>query len=162
MRRKLLRLLIIICAVMTSAAVHRFITRMDGDGTAQASLGAMGAPFGEARNASRKGLAKDISLHPEKMLTVRGQDIKSILREPELIRHESPTTIWQYRTDACVLDVYFAGETDALLLPVAHYEIRARAKGVSDEDVAVSCVRELSRKSGRPRMVDVSKLYKNN
>ncbi len=89
MRRKLLSLLIIICAVLTSAVVHRFITRMDGDGTAQASLGAMGAPFGEARNASRKGLAKDISLHPEKMLTVRGQDIKSILREPELIRHGS-------------------------------------------------------------------------
>jgi hypothetical protein len=69
-----------------------------------------------AKPAAR-GLAKDISLHPEKMLSVRGQDIKSILREPELIRHESPTTIWQYRTDACVLDVYFAGETDALLLP---------------------------------------------
>lgn len=147
---------------MTSAAVHRFITHIDGDGTAQASLGAMGAPFGEARQASRKSLAKDISLHPEKMLSVRGQDIKSILREPELIRHESPTTIWQYRTDACVLDVYFAGETDALLLPVAHYEIRARGKDASDAEIQETCVRELSRKSGRPRMVDVSRLYKRN
>lgn len=162
MRRKLLSFIIILGAVITSAAVHRFITRIDGDGTAQASLGVMGAPFGEARNASRKGLAKDISLHPEKMLSVRGQDIKSVLREPELIRIEAPTTIWQYRTDACVLDIYFAGETDALLLPVAHYEIRARAKGVSDADIQGTCVRELSRKSGRPRMVDVSRLYKRN
>ncbi len=143
---------------MATAIVHRVITRMDGGGVAQASLGMMG----EARHAGRKGLAREISMHPEKMLTVRGQDIKYVLREPELVRHETPTTIWQYRTDSCVLDIYFAGDTDPLLLPVAHYEMRARAKGVSDEEVAGSCVRELSRKSGRPRMVDVSKLYKNN
>jgi hypothetical protein len=162
MRRKLLSFIIIFSAVVTAIAVHRGITRLDGDGTAQASLGAMSAPVGEARSAARRSLAKDISLHPERMLDIRGQDIKAVLREPELIRQESPTTIWQYRTEACVLDIYFSGNTDPLLLPVAHYEIRARGKGVEDAKVADTCVRELARKSGRPRMVDVSKLYKQN
>ena len=157
MRRKLLSFTIILGTLMATAIVHRVISRIDGGGVAEASLGIMG----EVRDESRKSLAREISLHPEKMLTVRGQDIKYVLREPELVRVEAPTTIWQYRTDSCVLDIYFAGETDALMLPVAHYEMRARAKGVSDEDVAASCVRELSRKSGRPRMVDVSRLYKN-
>lgn len=156
MRRKLLSFIIVLSTLMATAIVHRVITRIDGGGVAEASLGMMG----EVRHESRKGLAREISLHPEKMLTVRGQDIKYVLREPELIRHETPTTIWQYRTDSCVLDIYFSGESDALMLPVAHYEMRARAKGVSDADVAESCVRELSRKSGRPRMVDVSRLYK--
>lgn len=156
MRRKLLSYFIILVAVLAVITINRAITRIDGGGTAQASLGAMG----EVRAENRKGLARDISLHPEHILTIRGQDIKTVLREPELIRIEAPTTIWQYRTDACVLDVYFAGDKDPLLSPVAHYEIRARAKDVSDAAIAETCVRDLARKSGRPRMVDVSALYK--
>lgn len=122
----------------------------------------MGAPVGEMRSASRNTLAKEISLHPEHLLAVRGQDVKSVLREPELIRQEAPVTIWQYRTASCVLDIYFNGTTDPLLAPVTHYEIRAREKDVSDADVHEGCVRDLARKSGRPRMVDVSALYKRN
>jgi hypothetical protein len=48
------------------------------------------------------------------------------------------------------------------MAPVAHYEIRARAKGVGDAEIKSDCIRELSRKSSRPRMVDVSTLYKRN
>ena len=135
---------------------------MDGDGTAQASLGAMGEAGSNVNYAGRRTLVRDISLHPAKLLTVRGQDVKAALREPELVRHEAPTTIWQYRTDACVLDIYFSGNSDPLLLPVTHYEIRARTKGGSDDDMQAICVSELARKSGRPRMVDVSALYKRN
>jgi hypothetical protein len=155
MRKKFLSFMMILSAIMATA-----ITRMDGDGTAQAALGTMGAPIGEARSFERKNLAKDISLHPDRLMEIRGQDVKTILREPELVRQESPTTIWQYRTDSCVLDIYFSGNTDPLLSPVSYYEIRAREKGVTDADVSASCVRDLARKSGRPRMVDVSALYK--
>ncbi len=162
MRRKLLSICIVVCVVLVAVTIYRGIARMDGDGTAQASLGAMTAPVGELRSATRKNLAKEISLQPGKLLHVRGQDIKTVLREPELIRHEAPVTIWQYRTASCVLDVYFSGTTDPLLAPVAHYEIRAREKNGSDADMQKSCVRELARKSARPRMVDVSALYKRN
>lgn len=145
----------VILAVVT---FNQVIVNLDGGSSAQASLGAMG----EVRAQSRKGLAKDIGLHPERLLIIRGQDVKLILREPELVRSESPTTIWQYRTDSCVLDIYFAGDQDPLLSPVAHYEVRARAKDVSDEAIAATCVRDLARAKGRPRMVDVSALYKRN
>jgi hypothetical protein len=162
MRKKLLSYMVLSAAILAAGLVHHVIVSMDGDGTAQASLGAMGAPVGEMRSATRKSLATQISLNPAHMMNVRGQDIKSILREPELVRHDAPTTIWQYRTDACVLDIYFAGDSDPLLSPVAYYEIRARGKGVEDAKIAGTCVRDLARKSGRPRMVDVSTLYKNN
>jgi hypothetical protein len=160
MRKKFLSFFMIVCAVMATAIVHRAITRMDGDGTAQAAFSAMGAPVGEMRTENRKSLAKDISLHPDRLMNIRGQDVKTVLREPELVRAESPTTIWQYRTDSCVLDIYFTGNADPLLSPVSFYEIRARGKNASDADVSATCVRELARKSGRPRMVDVSTLYK--
>ncbi len=157
--------MIIACTVLTAAGIYHTIARLDGDGTAQASLGAMGtmggAP-GTMRAASRKALAKEISFQPGHLLSIRGQDVKMVLREPELVRHESPTTIWQYRTDACVLDIYFAGDADPLLAPVAHYEIRARGKDAGDADIQKTCVRELARKSSGPRMVDVSTLYKRN
>ena len=153
--------MIIACTALAAAGVYHTISRLDGDGTAQASLGVMSAPGGLA-TSGRKTLAKQISLQPGHLLNIRGQDVKMVLREPELVRHESPTTIWQYRTDACVLDIYFSGNADPLLTPVAHYEIRARGKNAGNADIQKTCVRELARKSSGPRMVDVSTLYKRN
>lgn len=161
MRKKLLSFMIVVCTALVAAGIYHTIARLDGDGTAQASLGVMGAS-GAMGTANRKSLAKEISLQPGHLLNIRGHDVKMVLREPELVRHESPTTIWQYRTDACVLDIYFAGDADPLLAPVAHYEIRARGKDSDDVDIQKNCVRELARKSSGPRMVDVSTLYKRN
>ena len=46
MRKKLLSFMIIACTALAAAGVYHPISRLDGDGTAQVSLGVMSAPGG--------------------------------------------------------------------------------------------------------------------
>ncbi len=154
MPRRLLSFVIVFVVVAMSVIAHRAIVRVDGGGAAQAALAAASG----IRTGDIKKLVRDISANPERLLSAKGMDIKMALREPELVRQDLPTTIWQYRTEACVLDVYFTGKADPLLSPVAHYEIRARGNSLAGNEAA--CVRSLTRKASRPQMIDVSALYK--
>jgi hypothetical protein len=43
---------------------------------------------------------------PQQLMGIEPGALGTILGEPELIRHEAPAEIWQYRNDACVLDVF--------------------------------------------------------
>lgn len=94
----------------------------------------------------RRELRRAISADSRKMLDQPGYFIQAVFSKPEMIRRDDPTVVWQYRNAFCVLDVYYTTQRrDALEAPVVHYEIRAREKGVSDEDVRERCVRDLAR-----------------
>lgn len=43
---------------------------------------------------------------PQQLMGIEPGALGAILGEPELIRREAPAEIWQYRNDACVLDVF--------------------------------------------------------
>ena len=83
------------------------------------------------KREARSRLGSDV----DNLLEFKGHDIVQVFDAPELVRRDLPTTVWQYRNDFCVMDVYFtvgrAG--DVARENVAHYEVRSRdAKGRID------------------------------
>ncbi len=79
---------------------------------------------------------------PYLLTRLTGEDVKLILAAPEMDRFDGPTTVWQYRTDACVLDVYFSArnaQVDAA--QVTHFDIRARIKDNNVQEQA--CLNDL-------------------
>ena len=117
---------------------------------------------GSERVSSLRALRRDISQSPENLLDIYGQDIYEVFRAPEIIRRDAPTTIWQYRNDSCVLDVYFTTQKKtAMAAPVVHYEVRMRedAEDVS-ERLERSCVKTLARVNAGFALVNYNAMYK--
>ena len=96
-------------------------------------------------------------------MTLSAMDVRAVLNQPELIRRDLPTVVWQYRNQDCVLDVYFTtASPKADKAPVAHYEVRARRKDVADEDVQNICIQNLIRERAGQNFVNLDALYKAN
>lgn len=70
---------------------------------------------------------------PSRLLDLGRTDLSSILGKPAFIRRDMSAEVWQYRTEACVLDLflYELGQD----LAVTYYEFRPRNNGdlVPDE-----------------------------
>lgn len=94
--------------------------------------------------------------------TLNGRDVRAVLKQPELVRMDLPTVVWQYRNDFCVLDVYFTASSPKVLKsPVVHYEVRARQNDVADEEVSGVCVEKLVReKAAGQNFVNLDAFYK--
>ena len=77
---------------------------------------------------------------PEVLGMLIGEELRLVLQQPGLSRADGPVQIWQYRSDLCVLDVYFSGHVgdDGHFNRVVHYEtrIRKKAKLVSSSEVS--------------------------
>jgi len=98
--------------------------------------------------------------NPDALLQMSLHDIVQNLHEPELVRSEGAVTLFQYRSDACVLDLYFEGHgVDLHQASVMYYEARPREEGDRNAPLA-PCVADLLRKIHKPRMVDVSAIFK--
>lgn len=62
---------------------------------------------------------------------------RSLLGEPAMVRHEPPAEVWQYRSDACVLDVYVYDT-------VKYAEVRERhGRRNSSESTDRNCLKNL-------------------
>jgi len=86
---------------------------------------------------------------PSRLLDLRRGDLAAILGEPAFVRRDMSAEVWQYRTDACVLDL-FLYETDKSLA-VTYYEFRSRRDGeVARDECFVSLLRQgISRSAQR-------------
>ena len=97
----------------------------------------------------------------DELLNLTGAEVRAILDQPELIRRDAPTIVWQYRNDECVVDLYFTtGAAKALKAPVVHFETRPRHDEVSDERVEAGCVEALVRENAPARFVSFDSIYK--
>ena len=106
-------------------------------------------------------LLRSVIYRPDNLLYVTAKDVRALLHEPEMSRIDVPTMVWQYRSDECVLDIFFKTKSDNDAdAPVKHYEIRARGQGAADYHVRKTCVRGIMAARTTPQMVDVSKIYK--
>ncbi len=75
----------------------------------------------------RNNMRALVAAKPEKMKQLTGTDALKIMGEPELIRKDGTTQSWQYRTQNCVIDLFWVnGASDVSQIPVYHYEIRSR------------------------------------
>lgn len=97
---------------------------------------------GLAAQRQHRKLRRAVSKNPDKLLRMTGGELALALKEPELVRSDFPTVVWQYRNEQCILDVYYASmEEDVSEAPIIHYEIRAREEGSSGEDISKSCIK---------------------
>ena len=64
---------------------------------------------------------------PQRLLDLGRHELASILGKPAFIRRDMSAEVWQYRTDACVLDLFLYNfeSNDA----VTYYEFRPRHDG---------------------------------
>lgn len=77
---------------------------------------------------------------PERLMGLTGVEIKTLLGSPGFVRRDSPAEIWQYGTDACVLDLFLYAQEKDGPHRVSHFEFRGRTvAGITPAD----CYRQL-------------------
>lgn len=165
MKREVLSFLIATVFVASVFLANYALKRNDGQ--AHASTAGVSAALmrdnREVPNAHKRALRQKINANPDNILDLSGREIYSVFSRPELVRTDAPTTVWQYRTSFCVLDIYYTTrEKTPLRSPAVHYEIRAREKGVSDESIRQACVRDLVRANAGVNLVNINAVYKAN
>ena len=65
-----------------------------------------------------------LTYKPDDLKHLRRGDLKLALAKPDLNRKEGSKNVWQYRTDSCVLDVYW--QKNQAQATISHYEFRER------------------------------------
>lgn len=117
-----------------------------------------------AVTARKRGLRYRIVEDSDVILGLKGQEVFQLFQEPELVRRDLPTVVWQYRTNVCVLDVYFtAARDDVLKSNVAHYELRSRLEHRQKDAAAVDvedCLGDLAQGGKRISLLNPGAFYK--
>ena len=130
---------------------------------ASGAAGKMIARDVEYSRSDKRSIRRALLASDQNLLTMSGRDVRAVLNQPELVRRDLPTVVWQYRNEMCVLDLYFtAASAKVAMSPVVHYEMRARKKGVEDTDVRASCLKGLVRGRAGTRFVALDAFYKSN
>lgn len=78
---------------------------------------------------------------PSRLLDLRRDGLSAILGEPTFVRRDMSAEVWQYRTEACVLDLFlYRLDQD---LAVTYYEFRARRNAaLARDECFVSLLRQ--------------------
>lgn len=80
---------------------------------------------------------------PPKVLGLKPHDVQELLGMPKLVRRDDPAEVWQYRSDACVLDVFiYPVATGA---QVRYLEARTVAAEPALTDECVNDIRRTNR-----------------
>lgn len=109
----------------------------------------------------KRGIRQQVLRDQQGLLDLTGAEVRAILDQPELIRRDAPTIVWQYRDDTCVVDLYFTTTAaKASKAPVVHYEARGRSDEISDEYAKEHCVENLVREAAPSRFVSFDAIYK--
>lgn len=98
----------------------------------------------------------------DNLFKLRAAAVRTAFGEPELVRADMPTIVWQYRSHGCVLDVYFkADDADVNYAPVVYYEVRSRQTGSNAVQPAEQeCMSSILPSVNTPYMLSVSAFYK--
>ncbi len=166
MRNKVLSSVLIAAATVTGLVFY--YGAKPNDNSAYAS-NVMGSAFKDGQTSygqveERRALRKSISVNPDSLLDVYGRDVFEVFDKPEMVRRDAPTTVWQYRNETCVLDLYFTTAKDsAMAAPVVHYEVRLRDGGAGEQAaMGQKCVKSLARAHAGFGLVNFNAMYKAN
>ncbi len=109
----------------------------------------------------KRMIRQKILRNHEELFNLTGAEIRAVLDQPELVRRDAPTIVWQYRNEACVVDLYFTTPSaKALKAPVVHFEARPRHDEVTEEYANDNCVSNLVRDTTPSRFVSFESIYK--
>lgn len=135
--------------------------RRDALASSSAFDGRMIVEDGRYTLPQKRDIRQKILRDQKELLNLTGAEIRAILDQPELVRRDAPTTVWQYRNDSCVVDLYFTTPNpQALKAPVVHFEARGRRDDISDEFAQSNCVQALVRETAPSRFVSFEAIYK--
>ncbi len=67
-----------------------------------------------------------INDNPQQLFGLDAHNVAALLGPASFVRRDGPAEVWQYRAEACVLDVYLYKEVRGLI--VAHIDLRKRLK----------------------------------
>jgi hypothetical protein len=73
------------------------------------------------------------SIDPHTIIGKSQGEAEAMLGQPSAIRNSPPATIWQYRTDTCVLDVFFYMDMGTNSLRALDYDARLPDAPATDE-----------------------------
>ena len=91
-------------------------------------------------------LKRKITQSPDNIIQAKAVEVREIFKKPHFERLEYPTFVWQYKSNDCVMDVYFTDfekRADISALPVQYVELRNRAGKRLDTLQQESCMRDL-------------------
>jgi len=94
------------------------------------------APAGTAAKAGLGG--------PPKVLGLEPRDVELLLGQPKLVRRDDPAEVWQYRSPACVLDVFLYPEATGAQ-QVRYLEARNMAAEPARTEDCVNDIRRTNR-----------------
>lgn len=78
---------------------------------------------------------------PSRLLDLRRRDLSAILGEPAFVRRDMSAEVWQYRTEACILDLFLYEIGQGLA--VTYYEFRSRREQeVARDECFVTLLRQ--------------------
>lgn len=81
----------------------------------------------------RNGLPGPEAPGPERLVGLKAKQIQNMLGQPDFKRRDPPAEIWQYRKDACMLDVFLYDPGT----PAGDYQVKyAVARGRSVNTVS--------------------------
>ncbi|HEY7690463.1 MAG TPA: hypothetical protein VH835_17310 [Dongiaceae bacterium] len=73
--------------------------------------------------------------HPQSVLGLQPQELERMLGAPKFVRRDAPAEVWQYRSDACVLDVFIYQAGTGALVKYAEARTVSAEPAVTDECV---------------------------
>lgn len=101
------------------------------------------------RIAYVEGLESLVIDSPESLTKLIGLDVALLIGPPHFSRRDGAHVVWQYKTSACILDIYIdtlnAQRQDPKAGPVAYYETRARKQTLPPEKICLSGLLEAAR-----------------
>lgn len=74
-------------------------------GLAACQASAPDAPVADAIDRAKSPPAAGAQ-PPASVLGLQPRDVRQLLGAPKLVRRDAPAEVWQYRSDACVLDLF--------------------------------------------------------
>ncbi len=129
---------------------------------AQASVSSSGDVAKDYSSTQKRYIQRALLARHDNLYKMDGASLRAVLENPGLVRADLPTVVWQYRNEACVLDVYFKVKNEqdkADLEPVAYYEMRSRRIDEAHVDEQ-ACLASLMPPANAPRMLGVNSIYK--
>lgn len=103
LRRPAARVAVVLCAILLGACTTAGDDSSGGPGATTQSEAAGGGQT--SSDVAAVPPEPEIDDDPGRLLGLGPDGVADILGRPELIRHESPAQVWQYRSADCVFDV---------------------------------------------------------
>ena len=79
---------------------------------------------------------------PTTVVGLQARELEEFLGTPKLVRHDAPAEVWQYRSAACVLDLFLYQDKPTADIRVKYAEARTIAAEPAQTDECVNAIRQ--------------------